>query len=120
MNGTRAHLKLKGTALVALVSLLAPVAAEASNAASTTQGGRGWWDAAIWGGALVGIVLLGFFGDLVLGAVIFGIAAVLSAGAALVVGTGRAARARAQARTDRRRAGAVEALTITRGRGQPG
>jgi predicted lipid-binding transport protein (Tim44 family) len=120
MNGTRAHLKLKGTALVALVPLLAPVAAEASNAASTTQGGWGWWDAAIWVGALVGIVLFGFFGDLVVGAVIVGVAAVVSCGAGLVVGTGRHIRTRAQARTDRRRAGAVHALSITRGRGQPG
>jgi predicted lipid-binding transport protein (Tim44 family) len=120
MNGMRAHRKLKATALAASVLLLAPVAAQASSAGSTTQGGWNWWDAAIWGGALLGIVLLGLFGDLVVGAVIFGIAAVVSGGVALVAGTGLAARARAEARTERRRAGAVGSLPIARGGRQPG
>ena len=107
MNGTSTHLKLKGTALAASVPLFAPAAAYESSAGSTTQGGWGWWDAAIGGGALLGIVLLGFFGDLVIGAVIFGIWSVLSGGATLVAGIGRAGRARAEARTERRRAGAA-------------
>jgi len=117
---TRTHLKLKGTALAASVPLLAPAMAHASSAGSTTQGGWGWWDAVIWGGALLGIVLLGFFGDLVLGAMIFGIAATVSAGAALAVGTARAVRTRAEARTERRRASAAHSLRLARGRRQLG
>jgi hypothetical protein len=120
MNGTRTHLKLKGTAFAASVPLFAPAAAYASSAGSTTQGGWGWWDAAIWGGALLGIVLLGFFGDLVVGAVIFGIWSVLSGGATLVAGTGRTLRAQAEASTERRRAGAAPLLRIARGRRQLG
>jgi predicted lipid-binding transport protein (Tim44 family) len=107
MKGMRSHLKLKGTALAASVPLLAPAAAHASSAGSTTQGGWGWWDAAIWGGALLGIVLLGFFGDRVIGTLIFGIAAVVSSGAALVASTGRHVGGTAQARTERGRPSAV-------------
>lgn len=116
----KAHLKLKVAALAASVPLLAPAVAHASGAGSTTQGGWGWWDAAIWGGALLGIVLFGLFGDLAVGAVIFGIAAVVSGSAALVASTGRAIRARAEARTERRRAGEVHSIRIARGRRQLG
>jgi predicted lipid-binding transport protein (Tim44 family) len=44
----------------------------------------GWWDAAIWGGTLLGLVLLALRGDVVIGGVIFG-AAVLGEGAARLV-----------------------------------
>ena len=120
MNGMRAHLRLTGTALATSVPLLAPAAAHAARADSTAQGGWGWWDAVIWGGALVGIVLLGFFGDRVVGAVIFGIWAVLGGGAALVANAWQAVRTRVDARTESRRESAASSLRVAPERRQPG
>jgi len=77
MNGKRFGLRLIA-AIVSLAALAAPAAAAAAPAAGA-PGGWGWWDAAIWGGAFLGIVCLGFWGDVVLGAVIYGVAVVVAA-----------------------------------------
>ena len=77
MNGKWSGLQVTA-AIVPVVALVAPAVASAAPATGT-QGGWGWWDAAIWGGALLGIVCLGFWGDVVLGAVVYGVAVVVAA-----------------------------------------
>jgi hypothetical protein len=48
------------------------------------------WDVAIVAGLLIGLVALGFFGDVIVGGVIFGIVAVVEAiGAVLALGVRR-------------------------------
>jgi hypothetical protein len=72
------------TVLAVSMTLLTPGVAHASGGGSTGQGGWTWWDAAIWGGALVGIILFGLVGDIVVGTVIFSVAAAVRGGSALV------------------------------------
>jgi hypothetical protein len=102
MNNRNAHLKLKGMGLATSLALLGPAAAHASGSGSTTQGGWGWQDAAIFGGALLAIVLLGFFGDIAVGSAIVGIGAVFSGGGMFVARTWRAVSAQFAAPTERR------------------
>jgi len=87
---------VKATSVSIDVAHLVPGAA---SAATTTpaQGGWGWWDAVIWGGALVGLVVLGLFGDVLVGGLIFGVVALVESAAVLATRTTRgAARAATQ------------------------
>ena len=77
MNGKPIGLQLT-TAIVTLAALVAPAAASAA-AATGTQGVWGWWDAAIWAGALSGIVGLAFWGDVLLGAFVYAVAVAVTA-----------------------------------------
>ena len=68
-------------------------AVEQQAAAATRQGGLGWREAAIGAGTLLGILLFGLWGDVAVGAVIFGVAILLGAGATLVTRKPRDGRA---------------------------
>jgi predicted lipid-binding transport protein (Tim44 family) len=81
---------VKGTAVSIAVALLAPGAASAA-ATAPAQGGWGWWDAVIWGGALVGLVVLGFFGDVLVGGLIFGVVVLVESAAVFATQTARGA-----------------------------
>jgi hypothetical protein len=59
-------------------------AAEHLTVAATRKAGLGWRDMAIFGAILLGILLLDIWGDVAIGAVILGTAALLGAGTALV------------------------------------
>jgi predicted lipid-binding transport protein (Tim44 family) len=81
---------VRTTAVAFAVAVMAPGAA---SAATTTpaQSGWGWWDAVIWGGALVGLVVLGFCGDVLIGGLIFGVVALVESAAVLATRTARGA-----------------------------
>jgi predicted lipid-binding transport protein (Tim44 family) len=88
--------QVKATAVSFAVALLAPGAASAATA-TQAQGGWGWWDALIWGGALVGLVVLGFFGDVLVGGLIFGVVTLVESAAVVATcATRGAARAATQ------------------------
>jgi hypothetical protein len=86
---------------VLALSLFAPVAAHAMSGgeraahasgpaterqavAPTSQDGLGWREGAIGGAIVIGIVVFGLWGDVAVGALIIGAAAVLGAGRTLV------------------------------------
>jgi len=79
-RSTRA-LTVLGAGLVLMTSVLAPAAQGA--ATSNGRGGFGWVDLAVAVAVLAGIVLLGVYGDVVVGAVIFGAVALIEMGARL-------------------------------------
>jgi len=62
--------------------------------AATKQGGLGWHEAAVGAAILLGILLLGLWGDVVVGSAIVGAAALLGAAGTLAARTPRGDRAR--------------------------
>jgi hypothetical protein len=108
MRRQATRMKLKGAGVVLAFALLAPAGAHGASIghagpeqavrnatspgettvvapqATTGKGGLGWHEAAVGAGVLLGIVLLGLWGDVAVGAVVVGAAAVLGAGATLV------------------------------------
>lgn len=74
-TGPVAHSQARGTARRT---------SEESRVAANRQGGLGWHDAAVGLGILLGVLLLGLWGDVVVGTMIMGVAALFGAGATLV------------------------------------
>jgi hypothetical protein len=76
-------LSLSGIAAVLTLSVVAPAAQAAT--APNGGGGFGWIDLAVAVAVLAGIVLLGLYGDVVVGALIFGVVVFFEVGARLTV-----------------------------------
>ena len=129
------HVKLKGAAFVLALSLFAPVAAHAMSGgeraahasgpaterqavAPTSQDGLGWREGAIGGAIVIGIVVFGLWGDLAVGALIIGAAAVLGAGRTLVrrESVDRAGLASGRSADDPQSASQANALPLISGR----
>jgi hypothetical protein len=90
------------TVAIAAVALVAPAAAGAAPAEPVASGGFGWLDLAVGAGVLGGILLLGLYGDRVLGAVIVALVEIPVAGARAIAGlAGRPRGGRAASRTVR-------------------
>jgi len=123
MNRRITHRKLVGVCLALVVALSAPAAAQAISTSDvgrtraahdavsagelvvssqqqgiTTTGPSGltWAEAAVGIGIAIGILLLGLWGDVAVGAVIVGVAALVGAGARLVIRRPRVEAARTQ------------------------
>jgi hypothetical protein len=134
------RIKARGAAVAVAIALLAPATAlgtttgndrpvsaagngPALRQPATGHGGLGWNDAAIAAGIVAGIVLLGVWGDVVVGSLIGGIAALAGAGAALVA-TGRydasgPARRSRRASTSSQAGGTALPATVHRTRRKP-
>jgi hypothetical protein len=68
-------------ALVSGVVLLVPASAHAAGTGAPAHNVWSWWDAAIFGGVLLGLAVLACFGSVIVGAVIGAIVAGVAAAA---------------------------------------
>ena len=99
MNRKR-MITLAGTSALLLMSPPAVAgAAPVRDATTTSSRGFGWIDLAVGVAVLIGIALLGLFGDRVIGAIVVGVAEAPAAGAKVVRRIARAGRRREEAQT---------------------